>query len=153
MGSVSSISPNVEQLLQTLSTASPQLSSILSTPKMQAALGKASPGDLVKLSDQALQLQQVGQLFGSSDTTPPSVLDTLAGLLFPAPPASSSGTQPDPLLQALESSLGIAGPTGGTPGSAPSSQIANSASGFQAQQLNALFGIPQTIYPLLNTLA
>jgi hypothetical protein len=152
MGSISSTSPNVAQLLQTLSIASPQLSSILSTPKMRAALGKASPGDLVHLSDQALQLQQVGQLFGSSNATQPSVLDTLAGLLFPAPSAPGSGAQPDPMLQALESSLGIAGATGTASRSTPSNQIANSASGFQAQELNALFGIPQTVYPLLNTL-
>ena len=150
---VSSTSPNVAQLLQTLSTTSPQLSSILSTSKMQAALEKASPGDLAQLSDQALELQQVAQMFGSSDSPQPSVLDTLAGLLFPAPQVPGSGTPADPMLQALESSLGVAGPSGPTSSSAPSNQIANSASGFQAQQLNALFGIPQTVHPLLNTLA
>jgi len=106
MGSISSTNSNLSNLLQTLQAESPQLSSILSTPNMQSALENASPGDLVQLSDQALQLQQVGLLFGNPD-----------------------GTQS----------------TGFT-------QIANGASGFQAQELNALFGTPQMVDPFLNTL-
>src|SRR5579864_1255638 len=111
MSSVSSASSALSNLLQTLSAESPQLSSFLSTPKMQSVLEKASPGDLVQLSDQALQLQQVGLLFGNSDSTQ-STGDSLFSMLSPG----SSNAEPDPIIQALESSLGAGGfSSAGTP--------------------------------------
>ena len=152
MGPISSTSPNVTDLLQTLSTEEPELSSILSTPSLQAALEKASPGDLVQLSDQALQLQQVGLLFGSADGTEASGLNSLLDSLFPGQAPQGSSNQPDPLLQALDSSLGISGANAITPGSAPSTQIATSAGGFQAQELNALFAAAQPANPSFDTL-
>jgi hypothetical protein len=136
MSSVSSTSSGLSNLLQTLSAESPQLSSLLSTPKMQSALEKASPGDLVQLSDQALQLQQVGLLFGSSNSTQ-STSDSLFSMLSPG----SSNAEPDPIIQALESSLGAGGsssagtPIGGQAAStsASPSQIASATSNLQAQ--------------------
>jgi hypothetical protein len=152
MGSVGSTNANLAELLQTLSTESPQLSPILSTPTMHAALEKASPGDLVQLSDQALQLQQVALMFGSLDGTQPSGFTSVADSLFPALSAQGTSTQPDPIMQALESSLGIAGTADSASSSTPANQIATSASGFQAQELNALFAAAQPVDPLLNTL-
>ena len=152
MGSISSTNSNLSNLLQTLQAESPQLSSILSTPNMQSALENASPGDLVQLSDQALQLQQVGLLFGNPDGTQSTGFtspDSLFSLLEPQPQTA----QTDPLIQALESSLGVAGANGTTTSdSTTSNQLANVASGFQAQELNALFGTPQMVDPFLNTL-
>lgn len=156
MGSVSSTSPDLSNLLQTLSAESPVLSSVLSTPNVQSALEKASPGDLVELSDQALQLQQVGLLFGSPDGTQSSG-DSLFSLLSPG--TSTSNAEPDPIMQALESSLGVGSSSAGTPAngqpastSATPSQIASAASNLQAQNLETLFGATPTVDPLLNTL-
>jgi hypothetical protein len=109
MGSVSSTSSNLSNLLQTLNTASPELSSLLSTPQMQSALEKASPGDLVQLSDQALRLQQAGLMFGSSDSTQSTGLTSGFDNLFSVPPPDGTTIQPDPILQLLESLVGVAG--------------------------------------------
>jgi hypothetical protein len=160
MGSVSSTSPNLSNLLQTLSAASPELSSMLSTPQMQSALAKASPGDLVQLSDQALELQQVGSMFGSLDGTQSTEFNPAPDSILSALSPNSSTTQSDLLLQALDSSLGITGTNGATSSSAGSistssslaTQIANSASSFQTQALDALFGTSQPASPSLNTL-
>jgi hypothetical protein len=143
MGSVSATNSNLTNLLQTLNAASPQLSSMLSGPQMQSALAKESPGDLVQLSDQALELQQVGSMFGNLDGTQ----------------STEFNSAPDLLLQALDSSLGVTGANGGPSGptgststaSSLADQIANNASSFQAQALDALFGTSQPA-PLLNTL-
>jgi hypothetical protein len=160
MGSVSSTNSNLTNLLQTLSAKSPELSSMLATPQMQTALEKASPEDLVQLSDQALQLQEVGLMFGSADGAQSNGLNPLSDSLFSALSPATSTTQPDPILQALESSLGITGANGATSstaGSATSSssladQIAINASSFQAQALDALFNSTQPADPSLNTL-
>jgi hypothetical protein len=151
MGSVSSTSPNLSTLLQNLSVESPQLSSMLSTPEKQSALQKASPGDLAQLSDQALQLQQVGLLFGNSGSTA-STGASDSNSLFSVLSPGSSAAGPEQILEALDSSLGVAAPNGATPNSTSSNQVASSVSGFQAQELNALFGATQTVDPLLNTL-
>jgi hypothetical protein len=66
MGSTSSVNPGVADVLQILSSAgSASLSSALSSPSVESALDSASPGDIVHLSKQALQLQEAGILFGS----------------------------------------------------------------------------------------
>lgn len=97
-------------------------------------------------------------MFGSADGTQPASANSLSDSLFPSlSPASS--TQPDLLLQALDSSLGVTGANGGHSGSTGSTstassladQIANSASSFQAQALDALFGTSQPAAPSLNT--
>lgn len=149
MGSVSSTSSNLSNLLQTLSTASPELSSLLSRPQMQSALEKASPGDLVQLSDQALQLQQAGLMFGSSDSTQWTGLTSGFDNLFSVPPPDGTTIQPDPILQLLESLVGVAGANNGTSISTPSNQVAGSAISFQAQELSALFGATRPVDPLL----
>lgn len=68
MTSVSSDPTGVADLLQTFSgTGASASSSALSSTKVQTALQSASPGDIVQLSDQAVQLQQVAGLFASSE--------------------------------------------------------------------------------------
>ena len=124
MGSTNSVLSN---FLQTLSTESPQLSSILSAPNVQSALEKAPEGDLVKLSDQALQLQETSLLFGT--------------------PAQNWETGPNSVFQALESAVNPAP-------SSVTNPIASIASNQQVQELDAFFGPPTSVNPpLLNTLA
>jgi hypothetical protein len=149
MGSVSSTSSNLSNLLQTLSAASPQLSSLLSTSQMQSALDKASPGDLAQLSDQALQLQQVGSMFGGVDGTQSTGLTSALDNLFSVPPPDGTTIQPDPILQLLESLVGATGANDGTSSSAGSNQVAGSAISFQAQELSSLFGATRPVDPLL----
>lgn len=70
MSSVSAVTSGVADLLRTFSKAgSSPLPSALSSTSVQSALAIASPGDLVQLSQQALALQQVGGLFGGSDSS------------------------------------------------------------------------------------
>jgi hypothetical protein len=66
MSSVTMPSPGVSALDQTFS-------SLLSAPKMQVALQNASPGDLVQLSAEAVQLQEANGLFGNPGTANPLV--------------------------------------------------------------------------------
>jgi hypothetical protein len=100
---------NLSNLLQSLGADSPALASLLSTSQMQSALQQASPGDLVQLSDQAMQLQQVSLLFGSTDGTQSNAFNPAPDSLFSILGPASSNPSPDPLIQALESSLGLAG--------------------------------------------
>ncbi len=149
MGSVNTTSSNLSNLLQTLSTASPELSSLFSTPQMQSALEKAAPGDLVQLSDQALQLQQVGLMFESSDGTQATGLTSGFENLFSVPPPDGTTIQLDPILPLLESLVGATGANDGTSSSTGSNQVASSAISFQAQELSALFGATRPVDPLL----
>lgn len=143
MGSV-----NLSNLLQSLGAESPALASLLSTAKMQSALSQDSPGDLVQLSDQAMQLQQVGLLFASTDGTESNAFNPAPDSLFSILGAADSNPSADPLMQALESSLG---PAAANP-SSTADPIAGSTSSLQAQELESLFGSPQTVDPFLNTL-
>ena len=51
------------------SSATPAVSSLLSSSQVQTALAKAPPADIVQLSDQAMQLQEVNGLFGGPTTS------------------------------------------------------------------------------------
>jgi hypothetical protein len=65
MGSTNSVNPGVADVLQILSGAgAASISSVLSSTSVQSALESASLGDIVQLSQQALQLQEAGTLFG-----------------------------------------------------------------------------------------
>jgi len=111
MGSISSTNPGLSELLQSLTNSgSDVLSSILSTPNVQSALEQAPAGDVVELSDQALQLQVVGALFGSPTTDTTNDTNSLFDFLNPAlagtansasglfPADSSSAPANDPAL-------------------------------------------------------
>jgi hypothetical protein len=132
MGSVSSTSPALLNLLQSVATDSPQFSSILSMPNVQSALRSASPGDLVQLSDQALELQQVGELFGTSDGTQSSGFTSTSDYLFPGSSSDNPDTEPNLMLQALQDSVALPGTT------------ASAASASQVQPMEGLFGVPST---------
>jgi hypothetical protein len=70
MSAISASSTSISDLMQTFSSvATPALSSLLSSSQVQSALAKSSPADIVQLSDQAMQLQEVDGLFGSSPST------------------------------------------------------------------------------------
>jgi hypothetical protein len=76
MTSVSANPSGIADLLQTFSGTG-----TLPSTKVQTALQSASPGDIVQLSDQAVQLQQAGDLFagsGSSTSTANSTINLLA---------------------------------------------------------------------------
>jgi|GEM_PF-3249100 len=73
MSSVTSTSSGITALIQALSSSGSlsgdaSLSSTLSSPAVQSALQK-SPGDLVELSQQAVELQVANGLFGNSNTS------------------------------------------------------------------------------------
>jgi hypothetical protein len=81
MGSVSSTSSNLSNLLQALGAESPALASVLSTSKMQSALGTnganpSSTANPIASSTSSLQAQELESLFGSPQTVDP-FLNTL----------------------------------------------------------------------------
>jgi hypothetical protein len=104
MGSVSSTNPGVADLLQILSGSG-------STTGVQTALQSASAGDIVQLSQEALQLQVASGLFGTSQS------------------AETATSPANLLLQAVNSSL-----TGST--TTATAAAASSAS----QEVSALLG-------------
>ena len=72
MTSVSADASGVADLLQTFSgTGASASSSALASTQVQTALQSASPGDIVQLSEQAVQLQQVAGIFASSESSAP----------------------------------------------------------------------------------
>lgn len=98
MSSVSATSTSISDLMQTFSNvATPALASLLSSSQVQSALASAPPADIVQLSDQATQLQEVDSLFGGSDTTETQSSDLamqnlLTSLFTPSTPAPSGST-------------------------------------------------------------
>jgi hypothetical protein len=154
MSSVAATNPGLSNLLQTLSATSPQLSSILSSSTVQSSLKNASPQDIVKLSEQALELQQVSSLFGSSIGTQSVGLASNSDSLFPSLSSGTAGAASAAILQALES------PTTGSASSATAStstqpsvtdQLAAAFSSMQAQELGSLYGSASATGSLLNT--
>src|ERR1700683_2123850 len=141
MGALNSTSSVLSNLLQNLVTESPQLFSILSPPNVQSALEKASPGDIAELSDQAVQLQQVGVLFGNLDGTQSTGLTGTPDSLFSALPYGSPDAESDLIDEALETSI------------APTGTTSSTASSLQTEELDALFGTTSTVAPFINTLA
>jgi hypothetical protein len=118
MSAISSVNPGVADLFNWLSsTGSTAATSALSSPSVQSALQGASPGDLVLLSQQALQLQQAGSLFTSSDSS------------------ETSATPESLLLQALTSS--IAGSTTAGSTTAGSTTAGSTTAGSTATESTA----------------
>jgi hypothetical protein len=134
MGSVASTDFSVANLLQTLTSGSPQVSSALSSSTVQTALQSASTSDLVELSGQAVQLQEADLLFGDSSTSSGT----------PTTPTIPSAL--NPLSALLTSSSSIA------PSTAPlADQLAGYQSDLQSQEMQSLFGITQSS-PALSSL-
>jgi hypothetical protein len=134
MGSVASTGFSVANLLQSLTSGSPQVSSALSSSSVQTALQGASTSDLVSLSGQAVQLQEADLLFGDSNTasgtpitpTIPSALNPLSSLL---PSSSSTAPSTTPMAD----------------------QLAGYQSDLQSQEMQSLFGVGQS-GPALSSL-
>jgi hypothetical protein len=129
MGSVSSsLNPGVADLLQTLSSVN---SPTLNSPAVVSALEAAPPADIVELSTEATQLQNIDTLFGIGAT-----------------PTSST----DSILQALENEGANASPTSQT----PADQTANAQAAIQAELTQGLFGtgtnnsLPGTLFNTLG---
>jgi len=83
MNPVGSDSAGIADLLKTFSgtgasASSSALSSALASTQVQTDLQSAAPGDIVQLSEQAVQLQQVAGLFGSPDQTASTVASTIS---------------------------------------------------------------------------
>jgi hypothetical protein len=107
MGTVPT-SAGLADLMQALSNAGSPLASTLSSPAVQSALENASPADIVKLSDQALALQETDTLFGISDST-----------------TGSATTDGSNLLAALDSTLYGAQPTTQSTNTNPANYLLN----------------------------
>jgi hypothetical protein len=127
MGSVATTGFSLSNLLQSLTSGSPQLSSTLFSSTVQSALQDAPSSDLVALSSQAQQLQEADLLFSDSSTsvgtpTIPTVLDPLSSA------SSSSGST---------ASL--------------SNQLAGYQSDLKSQEMQSLFGVGQS-GPALSSL-
>ena len=75
MASVSSVSPGISDLFQALPATA---GSPLSSPGLQSVLEKASPQDIVQISRQALQLQEAGNLFGTTTSASTGSASTAA---------------------------------------------------------------------------
>jgi hypothetical protein len=154
MSTTASINPALANLLQTLSKVG---SPLLSSPQAMTALQKASPGDIVQISDEATQLEAINAMLGGSDTATSglSTSDPLLSSLYQ--PASSTGST-DPLV-GLEQALASAsanstggqssttGSTGGTqssPSSASTQSLADAIGTYeknlQAEEMQTLLG-------------
>jgi hypothetical protein len=130
MGSVATSSFSLSNLLQSItSTASPQLASTLSSPRVQAALQNAPAGDVIELSDQALRLQEDNALFGTSSTGTPSVSSDLSNILALTQSASSAAATSSPSSSASETTPSL------------SNQLDGYQADLQSQELQSLFGL------------
>ncbi len=146
MGSVASTNPGLADLMQTLTSASSPLSSELSSPAMQSALEKAPAGDIVQISNEAMELQEVGTLFGNPNQTS-SAIDP-SSILAALYPSSSDSTNAG--LSLLPSSLPIY-PSAPSTSSATTtssvslaSQLASYQNAMEVDQVQTLFGNPLT---------
>ncbi|MGA2266918.1 MAG: hypothetical protein ABSH44_00485 [Bryobacteraceae bacterium] len=104
---------------------------------MQSILQKASASDVVQLSDQALQLQEVGILFGN-----PARSQT-AGLFSVSSPTSSSTTL-DSILASLHAASASAKADTSSSTSSLANQMARYRSELQVEEMQALFGTNRT---------
>lgn len=151
MGSISN--PGISNLAQILSNSGASIAAAaLTAPTTQAGLDNASTGDLVQLSEQALQLQNMEGLFAASAA--PSVAGLYSGVsapsisAFPTPGISSLFTTSNDLVSSLENSTvssnsaDASQQTGSNPSnsSSPSDQLAIYQADLLAQQTQALFG-------------
>jgi hypothetical protein len=126
MGSIPPVNPGVSDLLQTLSNSGlTSVSSTLSTPAVQTALENASPGDIVSLSAEAVQLQEATGLFPSADST-----QTAASIILQALNNSKSGSTAN----------GASTPAATTPAASAAATAATAAQASELEQVSELFG-------------
>jgi hypothetical protein len=117
---VSSTNPGLANLLQTLTSVN---SPLLSSPSAISAIENSSPADIVKLSVDATQLQEVNAMFGDSNTTA-------------APDSLFNGTN---TFAALESALtSPSAATGSTGSTVAATQLPADQGSLQAAEADAL---------------
>jgi hypothetical protein len=124
MGAVSSTNPGVANLLQLLSNVN---SPVASSPSAVAALEKAAPSDIAQLSEEAIQLQGMDEMFGLENGTA-NPATTLANLL--AGPEEAAAT---------EDSATASG-TAATATSSSSTSLADQLANSQLAEVQGLFG-------------
>jgi hypothetical protein len=136
MGSVASTNAGLADLLQNLTSASSPLASELSSPAMQSALQKAPAGDIVQLSNEALELQEMGTLFGNpSQTTSTIDPSTILAALYPSSATpTTAGSSPSASTTSSAS----------TSSASPADQLASYENALQSEQVQTLFGITPT---------
>ena len=149
MGSAAISNSGMAAWLQSLSQAGlPALASELASPTVQTALQNA-PSEVLQLSSEALQFQEMQGLFGSPVTAEP-----LGGVLTSAEAALS----PSSLLQTVSASaVGSPATEASLFNSQPAStdlagQISSYESALQAQQLQSLFALNPPDTSTSNTL-
>jgi hypothetical protein len=118
MGTVSSSNPGLANLLQTLANLD---SPLLSSPSAVSAIEDSSPADIVNLSAQATQLQEVQAIFGSPETTPSDLIN---------------GTNTFTALEDALTTPTLSGLSAATP--IPTSQLPAYQSSVQAAEADAL---------------
>ncbi len=145
MASVSSINPGLADLLQTLANIQ---SPVVSSPAAVSALEKASPTDLVQLSEAALQLEGLDEMFGfqngiQSGIPNGSGATNLEDLLNGAVGASLGSPGADaPSLAAAAAATGSAS----APASSSTSSTASPADQLASYQLAAQTSEVQTLF-------
>ena len=134
MSTVSSVNPGVADVLQTLSNLN---SPIASSQSVVNALEKASPADIVQLSNAATQLQNVDVLFGvpaPTSTSNTDINNLLSTVLNPSGTTTSAST-----------------PSTSTPGTAD--QLLSSQAALQSSEMDDLLGVnpsnPTNLYDLI----
>jgi hypothetical protein len=129
-----STSSGISNWMQIFSgAATPAATSLLSSPAVQTQLAKASPVDIVHLSDQALQLQEVDGLFGSQATgtsqtanTGVSMANLMTSLFSPLGPSADATLQTDSPGLAMQNLLtSIYSPSGSLESSSAPGSLVN----------------------------
>jgi hypothetical protein len=129
MGPVSSVSPGVTDLLQTLSSLN--LPPVLSSAGVTSALEKAPTADIVQMSMAAMQLENVDAMFGISDSSNAGTNSTLANL-------------GDLLTGSAGAAANSQLPSAATSSASSADQFANYQSALQLSEAQGLFGTGAT---------
>jgi hypothetical protein len=137
MASVASINPGLSDLLQTLANID---SPVVSSPAAVSALEKASPTDLVQLSEAAMQLQGLDAMFGIQNGSGATNLeDLLNGAV------GASLTSPASVPAATAAAAASAGSANGA-SSSTTPATASLADQFASYQLAAQTSEVQTLF-------
>jgi hypothetical protein len=128
-----SMNPGVSDLLQTLSNFN---SPVLSSPAVTAALEKASPSDIVQLSAEATQLENVDAMFGLADSSGGSGDGLTSALASLEDLAAGSGTSTPSTTGTASASASPAS----TSTTSIATQLANYQAAVQSDEVQALLG-------------
>jgi hypothetical protein len=103
---------------------------------MQAALQKAPAGDIVQLSNEALQLQEMGTLFGNpSQTTSQTDPSSILAALYPSA-STTAGSSASTAASGTSSTS--------TSSTSSANALASYENAMQTEQVQTLFGITPT---------